>query len=280
MDLRAFVVTPPWDWPRDAAKIFHQVLNDSQAKASDRLIAAELAGDFTVINNRLSADLRAIADNAEESVELRVKAVISFGAALEAAETYGFDDPEDVPIGPNTFRKIQALLHKLYQDENNPKELRRRTLEAAVRAPQEWQREAIKSAFASGDREWVLTAVFGMRWVNGFDAEIVEALDNPDPETHYESVCAAESWSVEGAFPHVLGLIRNKKTDKDLLIAAIQAVGAIRPKEARELLEDLTDSNDDDIAAAADEAISMAEMDLDEDMDLDEEEEEQRGWVN
>ena len=48
-------------------------------------------------------------------------------------------------------------------------------------------------------------------------------------------------------------------TGKDLLLAAIEAVSTIRPSEAGVLLVDLADSDDEEIAEAADEAMSMAE---------------------
>jgi hypothetical protein len=53
MDLKVYLDTPPWDWPRDAGKTFWRILADQRASESDRLVAAELAGDFTVINNDL-----------------------------------------------------------------------------------------------------------------------------------------------------------------------------------------------------------------------------------
>jgi hypothetical protein len=54
VDLKTLIDTPPWDWPRDAGKMFHKILNDSRAQESDRLMAAELAGDSTVMNDDLA----------------------------------------------------------------------------------------------------------------------------------------------------------------------------------------------------------------------------------
>jgi hypothetical protein len=55
-----------------------------------------------------------------------------------------------------------------------------------------------------------------------------------------------------------------------LLLAAIEAVASIRPAEAREVLGDLLDSDDEEIAEAASEAIDMA--DVESDLEDDEEE--------
>jgi len=52
-----------------------------------------------------------------------------------------------------------------------------------------------------------------------------------------------------------------------LLLAAIDAVSSIRPAEAEGILVDLTESDDQEIADAADEAIGMAEAASDEEHD-------------
>ncbi len=61
------------------------------------------------------------------------------------------------------FREIERRLESIYRDAAEPKELRRRVLEAAVRSPRDWQRGAIGSAWASGDPEWRITA---RQWVD------------------------------------------------------------------------------------------------------------------
>ena len=49
-----------------------------------------------------------------------------------------------------------------------------------------------------------------------------------------------------------------------MLLAAIGAVASIRPAEALRILADLADSDDEEIAESANEAIGMAETPLDE----------------
>jgi hypothetical protein len=279
MDLKLLQATPPWEWPSDAGKILKRTLTNKQADQSDRLIAADLAGDLVVMNDGLADALLAVLREPGEPEELRARAAISFGAVLEQGDTFGFEVPDDVPITMRMFHNIQGSLHKLYLDNKNSKEVRRRILEASVRAPEDWHRNAIQAAYSSGDPEWVLTAVFGMRWVRGFDSQILEALKSADPEIHFEAVKAAGTWEVGAAWPHVVALVKDPHTPKPLLLAAIEAAGAIRPVEAGGLLADLAVSDDEDIAEAAGEAIAMAEgaLMMDEDEDGDEEESE---WIN
>ena len=127
--------TPPWEWPRDTGQTFKAVLMNRQAPEADRLIAAELAGDLVVMNDRLAETLMAILRNSEEPDELRAKAAISLGPVLEQGSISEFDDPDDIPISESTFHTIQNLLHKLYASDGIPKEVRRRILEAACGRP-------------------------------------------------------------------------------------------------------------------------------------------------
>jgi hypothetical protein len=267
MDLKTLQDVPPWEWPRGIGYKFLTILRDRQAKASDRLLAAEFAGDLVVMNEALAHALLAIVGNAAEPEELRAQAAVSLGPVLAQAYIDEFDDPEFVPISEKTFDKISQSLHKVYLDFGLPKLLRRRILEGSVRAPQEWHTEAIGTAYASDDREWKLTAVFCMNYVRGFDQQIVEALESADPEIHYHAIRAAGNWEVEAAWPHVSALLAAPGTDKDLLIAAIEAVGSIRPREAGALLADLAESDDEDIAEAANDAMSMAEGRSDDEID-------------
>jgi len=138
--------------------------------------------------------------------------------------TQGFEDADDLPITERAFHRLQESLRKLYRDANVREEVRRRILEASVRAPQDWHEDAIRAAYSSGDEVWRLTAVFCMRFVRGFEEQILEALDTENPDIHYEAVVAAGNWGLDAAWPHVAALVTSKKTDKPLLLAAIEAI--------------------------------------------------------
>ena len=259
IDVKVLRDIPPWEWPEGAGKMFLDILRGGQAAEADRLLAAELAGDFTVINDELADALLSILRSGDESEALRGQAAISLGPVLEQADMDGFEEADGVPIAERTFHRIQESLRKLYMDAGVPKDVRRRILEAAVRAPQDWHREAARAAYASDDEAWRLTAVFCMRFIRGFDEQILEALDSGNPDIHYEAVCAAGNWGVDAAWPHIAALVTSGDTDKPLLLAAIEAVASIRPREAAEILDDLTDCDDKDIVEAVSEATAMAE---------------------
>ncbi len=259
MDLKTLKDTPSWDWPEGAGKMLLGVLRDGQADESDRLLAAELAGDFTVINDELVDALLSILRSSVESEELRCQAVISLGPALEHADTDGFEDPGDVAMTEQTFHGTQESLRKLTMDGDVPKNVRRRILEASVRASKDWHKDAVRAAYSSDDEDWKLTAVFSMCFVRGFDEQILEALESANPDIHYQAVCAAGNWEVDAAWAHITALVTSKETEKPLLLATIDAVASIRPQEAGVILVGLADSDDEGIVEAAHEAIAMAE---------------------
>ena len=113
-----------------------------------------------------------------------------------------------------------------------------------------------------------------MRWVRGFDDQILLALKSDDLEIHLEAVITAGNWELDAAWSHVVKLVNDAHTPKPLLLAAIDAVGSIRPAEAGEILVDLADSDDEEIAEAADEAMAEAEI------DAGEEDDEEGEWIN
>ena len=275
--------TPPDEWPTDSPQMFRAVLANPAASHADKLIAAELAGEYIAINDESANVLMGILGSATEPEDLRARAAISLGPALEGCDIGEFDDPHaPPPISEEVFEKIKRLLHLLYHEDSVPKLVQRRILEASVRAEEKWHAQAVRRAYNSKDAEWVLTAVFCMKYVNGFEKEIEEALRSTDPEVHLQAVEAAGAQEVDEAWEHVYSLLENADTTpKSLLIAAIGAVANIRQDTpSLEILNHLVDSEDIDVSDAADDALAMAgaytpfnEDDLDAHGDA-------SGWIN
>ena len=260
MDLKALLDMTPWEWPEGAGAAILGVLRDTRAPQPDRIRAAELAGDTVVIGDELVHVLLSVLRNGAEPEPLRARAAISLGPVLEQSDTDGFEDPESALITEPTFREIKETLRGLYLDTGVAKPVKRRILEASVRAQQEWHQPAVRAAFDGNDEEWKLTAVFCMRFVHGFDQQILEALKSQNPAIHCSAVRAAGAWEVDAAWPHVVDLLRTAGDDKPLLLAAIEAAAAIRPQEAPDALDKLMESDDEEIADAVSEALEMAEL--------------------
>ncbi|MBI5064279.1 MAG: HEAT repeat domain-containing protein [Desulfatitalea sp.] len=258
MDLKTLEETPPWEWPKDTDKMLLDILRKGRIDASDRILAVQLAGESTVVNDELARALLSVAQNDKEDQEVRSAALIALGPALEQADMMGFDEEDYIVVSEEVFRLLQTSLQKLYMNPDLPKDVRRAVLEAAVRAPQQWQYEAVRAAYTGNDDDWRLTAIFCMGYLDGFDVQIMEALGSNDPDIHFHAVCAAGNWDVHDAWPHIAALVRSEETDKDLRIAAIGALAGIRPEESAEILNELIDSEDEDIVEAVFEALAMS----------------------
>ena len=63
-----------------------------------------------------------------------------------------------------------------------------------------------------------------------FKDQILEALKADNQYIHYQAVCAAGNWEVDATWSHIAGLITAEETDKDLLLATIEAVASSRPQ--------------------------------------------------
>ena len=268
--LQSLAQTPPFDWPEDARPLLLGVLRDRGAPEDDRILAVELSGCTVVHDDEVARALLTLAENDREAVLLRSRAVIALGPGLELCETLGFDNPANLPLSAATFNEVQQALRTLYADPAVPKLLRRKSLEASVRAPQPWHPEAVRAAFASPDEEWRLTAVFGMRFVEGFEEEILQSLGSESEDARTEAMFGVAAWAIEAAWPRVLGVLEAKVVERGLLLAAIEAVGALRPAEAEELLAPLAQLGDEEIDEAVAEAVATQEFDdgLEEDEDL------------
>jgi hypothetical protein len=79
---------------------------------------------------------------------------------------------------------------------------------------------------------------------------------------------------LDAAWSHIVELVNDVNSPKPLLLAAIGAVGSIRSAEAREILVDLAESDDEEIAEAVDEAMAAAEV------PSGEEDDEEDEWIN
>lgn len=281
MNMHTLAEVPPWEWPIDANDEILRVLTDRESPETERLLAAELAGDLTVMDDILAEELLRILASPGEPETLRANAAISLGPAVEEGEIGGFEDPDILAVNEGVLRRAKASLRDVYHDPEIPKEVRRSALEASVRAPEPWHPGAIRAAFHDGDPEWRLTAVFSMRFVPGFDDEIVEALGDDDAKILYQALCAAGDQGVDGAWPYVRRLVLaaasgapilpdDPDAEWSILLAAMNAVASIRPLEAHETLSGLVESDDEDISEAALDVLVMVEglwMDEDEDED-------------
>lgn len=248
--LRLLEETDRWQWPEDARETVLAGLHDADLER--RRLAVSLA--FNVMDDLVAMRLLdLLCKDPDETV--RARAAVSFGPALEECDTADWEDAfDEPPLGRVCFAEIRRVLERTYRDAETPKLVRRRALEAAVRAPEPWQRGATRAAWLSDDEEWQITAVFCMGYLGDFDTEILQALDLPE---HRESaIISAGLCGAEPAGPHILAIARSR-ADRRLQLAAVEALGNLHPAGAHEVLLDLSVGDDEELSAIAAEALAF-----------------------
>lgn len=193
MNFNALKRLPPWEWPRNAGKIFLQVALNKTSPEDDRLLAVELAGDCTVMDDAMSLELLKLLCDSGEAENLRAKAATALGPILEYMEILDMEE-DDMTISKAMFDHIQETLRSLHENRDIPKEIRRRCLEASVRSPQTWHAEAIRAAYLSQDEEEKLTSVFCMGYIDGFREELDQAMGDESPSLRNEALKALGNW--------------------------------------------------------------------------------------
>jgi hypothetical protein len=270
--------TEPWNWPTDAGEQLLTLLTEPGIDADDRLLAATLAGETLVMDDAIASALLVLLGDSQLSEELRAQAALSLGPSLEQAELDALADIEDLELpeelshvdlqdgllSPKILGEIKQRLRAVVDDASAPQLVRRRALESAVRAAEDWHEDAVRRAWGEADPAWRLTAVFCMRFIGGFEAQIVESLATDDAELLYEAVLAAGTWAIDEAWPRVRALL-DQTGDRDLLLAAIESAPQIRPEEALELLAPFADHDDEELSEAAHDMMAMVSGAFDDD---------------
>ena len=222
--------------------------------------------------------LLSLVGDSSASEPLRCRAALSLGPVLEQMDQ-GRDDHylsldeetfEPPPISEHTFQRIKETLRVRYLEDDLPPEVRRHVLEASVRAPADWHRDAIRDAYSREDRDWRLTAVLAMRHVRGFGDEIVAALPTI-PMPRFGALRwpppAIGRWMARG---RTCPPCWPRRTPTRHSCSPPSKRGAfIRPQEAEPLLVELSDSDDAEIADAAGNAAMMAAAAVEDEFDDD-----------
>ncbi len=253
-------------------------------RSADREIRSfALAEASPMVDDELARELLRFARDPERSEQERGDALIALGPALELcsyeeaddgslpAPLPGEEDWWDLPLSSAAYREAGDALRRIYLDAAQPKLVRRRALEAAVRAPRDWQRDAAGSAWRSADPEWRLTAVFIMGHLQGFAAEIEEALNSDDLPVVREALLAIGRAGIEELADRLVTTAEDPAAARELRLAAIEALGELGPEDADNLLAMLSQSDDKELAAAAEDAFEELELmrGYDEDLDVD-----------
>jgi hypothetical protein len=182
----------------------------------------------------------------------------------------------------------QVLLQTIHTPEEEV-EVRRRAVESIAYSGELGVRDIIETAYYDDNLEMRCSAIFAMgRSADPFWRDLViSELDNPNPGIRFESAQACGKLEARAAIPRLAQLLE-EETDREVLEAAIEALGQIGGAEARRLLEACFETDDEVLHDAASAALEELEFSGDlvgiplygeeEDYDWGDEEEEDYDW--
>ena len=209
--------------------------------------------DEDITDNAGARRMLAILTDTEVDPEDRARAAIKLGPGLQLCdERLSWDDP-DLYFTKMVFEEIDHTFRSLYHDATAPKIVRRRILEAAIRAPMNWHEGAVRAAWTTDDEDWRKTGIFGMGMIPGFDDEIRQALELEDVSAalRIEIVRAASGRQIAEAEPIARQMALDDSLEKLTRLIAIESLVGYASDASERALQKLTRSSDSDIAEAA-----------------------------
>lgn len=193
-----------------------------------------------------------LVEHSEEPIEVRARAASALAPALEEYGS-GWEDPyRSRALSREGYRRVQKRLERVYRRATVPKLVRRRVLEASVRAPEPWHRGAIRAAWKEADAAWRRTAVHAMGYVDGFEDALAEALKVDDERIVAAALRSiADCGRVGDAAEVLVGYACSDDCACECRVAAIEGLRFVSSRRARRVLDRLTQSSDDDVAGTA-----------------------------
>jgi HEAT repeat protein len=125
--------------------------------------------------------------------------------------------------------------------------VRRRTLESLGYSSREEVPPLIETAFASGDKDWLSSALFAMgRSANDqWEERVLSMLDSPYPSVRVEAVRAAGELELKDSGSELLELLDDPIDD--VRFAAMWSLSQIGGEGVREALEEIQEIAEDDV---------------------------------
>lgn len=183
-------------------------------------------------------------------------------AASELGRFILLGELEDLPQEDSDA--VQALLLRLWNDREQPLDVRRRALEALANCSHDMVPGAIREAYASPDQPMRVSAVFAMgrtydeQWTD----QVLEEIVSDDQELRYEAARAAGSLNLVEAIPALAKLTVDD--DREVQEVAITSLGEIGSREALRTLnllaEKALEDGDQELADAVEDAIGNATL--------------------
>ncbi len=163
-------------------------------------------------------------------------------------------------IKAHHFTLVQEALLETIHSPFEDLEVRRRAVEAIAYSSDEGVREIIETAYYDEDERMRTSAVFAMgRSADPYWSDLViSELESSRPEMRYEAAMACGELELWAASPLLANLVNDP--DREVLEAAIWALGQIGGDEACRILYDCYQEGDQFLREAVEEALEHLEF--------------------
>jgi hypothetical protein len=226
--------------------IFKTTLRDSDAEVRVKSIEGLWECEETTL---ITPFIRMLNEDSSETVQ---------AAAAKALRKYALL-AELKKLGPSSSSRVSQALTDILADQNKPREVWRRALEAAAPLSLPQVKESINLAYKSPELKVKNSALYAMgrncdtAWL----PILIKEMSSPNPETRYEAAGSCGEICDEEAVPHLIKLAQDK--DMEVQQAAILAMGKIGGIKASAFLQKCLKSADEVISETAEQALKQIE---------------------
>lgn len=172
----------------------------------------------------------------DSDADVRAEAALALGHFTYLGEL------DELP--KKTHGEIETLLLKTI-DDDQAKIVRRRALEAVSFSNREEVPALIQKAFDSGDKEWMVSAIFGMGRSadRSWSDHVIMMLEDKTPAIRAEAACAVGELEIKETELQLIELLDD--VDDDVRSASIWSLSQIGGEGVRQSLERLLEQAED-----------------------------------
>jgi HEAT repeat protein len=151
--------------------------------------------------------------------------------------------------------KVEKALLTAFNNKKEQIDVRRRALEAISMLSKPQVEDMIRQAYQSDSLEFRASALCAMGRTCNSDwlSILLQELGSPYPQLRFEAARACAELEAEEAVPRLIELIQD--SDAQVQVSAIDALGRIGGREAKQALQECLDSADDALGQAAEGAL-------------------------
>lgn len=223
-------------------------------------------------NESLVPELLEILNN-DDSIVARAQAASTLGRFVYLGELGR--------ISREMLDEVANRLLELMEEDIDPL-IRRRALEALGYSSRERVADLIEDSYEYGDEEWQASALFAMgrsadkHWA----PQVIERLDDSNPDLSREAARAAGELRLEEAVPALMALLHDESSQQRITAAwSLSQIGGAEAAEAlNELLERTRDEDELDLIEDALENLALTE-EIEDLALLDFSEEDLKSWI-